>query len=183
MVRVRWIVLMCVGVVLVVSACSGKPSTEGETTTTLSSGTTADSSNPGATEHDPCELLSVDEIDAATGVSFGDAEFNETLSSEVAQICDWIGQEDGIATVQVLVGTFGVSGFDDTRSATEEAMGAVQDASVPGAARAFATTDGSIVGMDLDGQYVQVAYIPSEPGNVLPATLDMAGHVADRYLR
>jgi len=36
------------------------------------------------------------------------------------------------------------------------------------------------VGMEVDGRYVQVAYIPSGPGNVLDATTQLAATVVSR---
>jgi hypothetical protein len=45
---------------------------------------------------------------------------------------------------------------------------------VPGADQAYQTPEGSIVAMEVGDLFVQVAYIPSSPGNVNDATLQLA---------
>jgi hypothetical protein len=125
---------------------------------------------------DPCSLLTTDEIDAATGLTFGDGAVNETVTQENQTACDWLAVS-GLGIVQVLVLTVDV--YDSSRDSASEIVGVV-DVSVPGASRAYATDDGSIVGMDMGGTYLQVSFLSSDQPDVSAATLQLAAAAAGR---
>ena len=139
---------------------------EEETTTTVASG------ELGA----DCLLLTTEELQAATGVTFADGAPNADLSNEHQSICDWLSSGDVFATAQVLVSDWP---YQPSKEGSASAFTLV-DVTVPGATQAYATEEGSVVGMEIGGRYVQVAYIPAGPGNVLDATTQLAAIVAGR---
>jgi hypothetical protein len=121
--------------------------------------------------------LTIDDVMTATGVTFGEGVFNEELSGESQVVCDWIGTEE-FAFVQVLI--VGFNAFDSNRASAEEIMG-VTDVEIPGVSAAYATTEGSLIGMSMGSRYLQVSYIPSGPGTVLEQTTQLAT-IAAAYL-
>jgi hypothetical protein len=128
---------------------------------------------------DPCSLLTAGEISDTTGVTFGEGTYNEQLSAADRRICDWISTGSEFATAQVLITPLTDAGWESAQSGTGQ-VSPVHDETVPGADRAFATEEGSIVAMDVHGLFVQVAYIPSGGGTVLPQTLALAAKAAAR---
>ncbi len=190
----RWILLLTV-VSMLLGACSGdggssEPatsttgastgSTETEATTTVAATepATEETTMPAETSalSGDCLLLTTEELDAATGNTFGEGTFNEDLSNEHQIVCDWVSTGDAFATAQVLIADWS---YEPTKEGTAAAF-TVVDVTVPGASQAYATEEGSLVGMEVDGRYVQVAYIPSGPGNVLDATTQLAATVVSR---
>jgi hypothetical protein len=139
-------------------------------TTAPSEETTIPPAGDGGDLPDPCSLLTLDDVLTATGVSFGEGVLNEELSGESQVVCDWIGTEE-FAFVQVLI--VGFNAFDSNRVSAEEIMG-VTDVEIPGASAAYATTEGSVIGMSMGSRYLQVSYIPSGPGIVLEQTTQLA---------
>ena len=127
---------------------------------------------------DPCALLSVEDIVTATGVAFDEGVFNEELSSESQVICDWTGSEE-FALVQVLF--HDIDSFEGNRDSAEEFTGGVTDAEIPGVSAAFASDEGSIIGMQVDDGYLQISYIPNGPGTVLEETTQLATVVAANH--
>jgi hypothetical protein len=181
---------------LLVAACGGE-SGESPTTTAQSPVATADDdgaatttgqvppdettvapSGGGGDMLDPCALLTVEEIMTTTGVPFDEGVFNEELSSEGQVICDWTGSEE-FALVQVLFHDF--DSFEGNRESAAEFTGEATDVEIPGVGAAFATGEGSIIGMQVDGGYLQVSYIPNGPGTVLEETTQLATVVAANY--
>lgn len=128
---------------------------------------------------DPCSLLTAAEVSDVTGVAFGDGTYNEQLSAENRRICDWIASGSTFATAQVLITPLTEGGWEAAQSGTGQ-VSPVHDETVPGADRAFATQEGSIVAMDVHGLFVQVSYIPSGGGTVLQQTLALAAKAAAR---
>lgn len=127
---------------------------------------------------DPCALLTVEEIMTVTGVSFDEGVFNEELSSESQVICDWIASEE-FAFVQVLFHDF--DSFEGNRDSAADFTGEATDVEIPGVSAAFATGEGSIIGMQVDDGYLQVSYIPSGPGTVLEETTQLATAAAANH--
>lgn len=126
---------------------------------------------------DPCSLLTVDQLADATGVTtFAEGEFNETLSGGDQSVCDWIS-DDPFATAQVLITPFGDS-LDSQRASVEEAFDE-PTVDVDLADGAYRTDEGSIVAMRVGALFVQVSYIPSGPGEVADATVQLAGNVVE----
>lgn len=128
---------------------------------------------------DPCSLLTAAEVSDVTGVAFGEGTYNEQLSAENRRICDWIASGSTFATAQVLITPLTEGGWEAAQSGTGQ-VSPVHDETVPGADRAFATQEGSIVAMDVHGLFVQVSYIPSGGGTVLQQTLALAAKAAAR---
>lgn len=164
-----------------VAACSGGGSggEAGGGTSTAAPGddttTTADGAAP-AIGIDPCALLTVSDLEAATGVAFAAGVYNESLSGDALWICDFVASGTEFATAQVLVVPDG--SLESARDGAEGALGGVIDVDVAGASAAFATPEGSIIGMQVGDRYVQVAYLPSGPGDVLAETTQLAAVVA-----
>lgn len=113
------------------------------------------------------------------GLAFGQGSYNEQLSASDRRICDWVASGSAFATAQVLITPLTDSGWEAAQSVTGQ-VSPVHDETVPGADRAFATEEGSIVAMDVHGLFVQVAYIPSGGGTVLQQTLALAAKAAAR---
>ena len=136
-------------------------------------------SNPDDPGIDPCSLLTVADLEAATELTWGPAEFNESQSSEVQSVCDWVATSE-FAIAQVLVmGTD--EWFDLNRDNAESVFGLTADPpSIPGVDELYATEEGSLIAMRIGGRFVQVSYIPPGPGNVLSETTELATAVADR---
>ena len=128
---------------------------------------------------DPCGLLTAAEISDVTGVTFGEGTYNEQLSAKDRRICDWIASGSTFATAQVLITPLTDTGWQQAQTGTGQ-VSPVHDETVPGADRAFATEEGSIVAMDVHGLFVQVSYIPSGGGTVLTQTLALAAKAAAR---
>jgi hypothetical protein len=192
-------ILVALLLIVSLTACSsdggGSSSTTGPTNTdaasettlsgetTLAPETTAAETNDGTVSSglniDPCGLLTSGDITAATGVEFGDGTINETMTRDGQTVCDWISTGSEFAIAQVLIVDSDV--FDSNKSSAEEVFGLATDpVAVPGADRTYATAEGSIVAMDIGGIFLQVSYIPSAPGNVADATLELAAIAADR---
>lgn len=192
--------LRVVLVVLAVLAasCSGGDDAAGTTTSTASDGsgdggattttvtdttdaTSATTTTSGGSSVLPsdCLLLTTDDLMAATGLAFGEGAVNEDLSSDTQIICDWVTEEaSDFAIAQVLIAEYG---YEDAKAGTAGVYTLV-DVSIPGASQAYATEEGSLIGMEIDGLYVQVAYIPSGPGSVLDETTALATAAAARFV-
>ncbi len=118
---------------------------------------------------DPCSLLTTEEIAAATGNPFGGGTYNEALSSDLLQICDWTS-DDPFATAQVLLGQ---TDIESQREITVSAFGE-NVVELDLADESFRTEEGSVVAMQVGDLYVQVSYIPPGPGDVADITVSLA---------
>jgi hypothetical protein len=145
----------------------GSSGTPGNTT-----GATKDDGLP-----DPCSLLTGAEVDAATGLDFGEGAINAMVSQEFLKACDWVGP-GGVQTVQVLVTNVDGS-YDGNKTSAAGVYGSADDVTVAGATRAYAVKGGFLIGMDMDDVFLQVSYITTSP-KVAAATLDLAGKAAGR---
>jgi hypothetical protein len=81
----------------------------------------AGSEADGADVPDLCSLLTTDDNDGATGVTFGEGAFNDTLSSAFQAICDWAATDDTFATVQTLI-VPDTAAFEGNRSSADSAV-------------------------------------------------------------
>ena len=150
------------------------PSTSEATGSPAASATPTDTNTDTAQAADlpdPCTLLTPADLAAATGLTFPDGAINEDLSSPERAVCDWVS-DDPYATAQTLITPAG--DFDAERDLAAQISGDTLDVTVPGANQAYQTPEGSIVAMEVGDLFVQVAYIPSGPGNVNDATLQLA---------
>ena len=138
-------------------AAASAPGTDASVPATDAAATTGD--------HDPCALLTTDDLATVTGVEFGEGTFNEQLSAGGNQICDWLAVE-GFDAVQVLIHP-DAAAFEQTR---ESAAVEVVDIDVPGADDAY-ILEGGIVGMASGDVFLQVSYLASgdtsEPATAL----------------
>jgi hypothetical protein len=125
---------------------------------------------------DPCALLTAADIEAATGIPCGEGTFNADLSSEAVAICDWISNGDEFATAQTLI-VAGPEAFDSSKETAADIYTLI-DVEIPGAEQAYATEEGSLIAMFLKGYFLQVAFLPSGPGNVLEQTTKLATEAA-----
>ena len=141
--------------------------------------TATEASSGGGGNIDVCALLTVADLEAATGLQWGEGVFNESLSSDQQLICDWTGTSGGFATAQVLVHPTDRF-FESNRSSAEDIFGLDQAPSIRGAGDTYATGEGSIVGMKIGGRFVQVAYLTADSGNARDVTTQLAQAVADR---
>jgi len=158
---------MVLALALMAAACSG-----GGTDTASDSGggatdpSTADGGGDADGDDetdlpDPCSLWTTADLQAATGVGFGEGVFNDSLSAPQRQLCDWITPEGApLATAQVLV-----SGDPDVFEGSR--TDATTDMDVPGADAAYSINDDDIIGMDVGGLFVQVAYLPAGTADTL----------------
>jgi len=135
--------------------------------------------NAGTSNDNVCALLTVEDLDSATGLTWGEGVFNESLSSDQQFICDWVTTEGGFATAQVLVQPTD-DNFGSNRNSAESVFGLAEAPSITGADETYATEEGSLIGMRIGGEFVQVSYIPPDAGNVLDATTQLAQAVANR---
>lgn len=175
-------VRICLTLMLIITACGvgGVDNTSASTVPPASDAvdgstvpdettTTAVESPPGEAQ-DPCSLLTVDDIESATGLPFAEGVFNDDLSSDSQLICDWIGSAE-FATVQTLIVPMDVY---DSQMASASGAFTLVDVDIDGAADAYATEEGSLVGMRVGALFLQVSYIPPGPGEVLDVTAALA---------
>lgn len=165
----------------VVAACAGTGGEPGTTTTSAPDESQTSEPSTQTTDRstdlsDPCAYLSASDLETVTGLSFAEGVFNESLSGDRQVICDWIASGSEFATAQILLIPGGADGFETARSGAESVFGLV-DTDVPGAAEVYATEEGSIVGMVVGSDFVQVSYIPVGPGKVLDKTTQLAAIV------
>ncbi len=146
-------------------------------TTTTAGATTVDERPNDVPAPDPCSLLTAADIEDATGVRFGEGAFNADLSGDMQSICDWIGTV-GYATVQTLIVPIDVWAAQRESAAI---VFAVVDVDIPGADAAYVTEEGSLIGMQVAGMFLQVSYIPPGPGDVLPQTTALAATAAANF--
>ena len=183
--RAPWPLLAILTAAVLLAACGDddatEPGTGGTTTTTIDDGdgstTTTSGDQTSSALPDPCALLTVDELQAATGIEFPEGEPNATLSNDSQVICDWVS-EDPFATAQVLVNVNGAS-FDDQRASVEDAFDE-PTVEVDLADAAYRTSEGSLVAMKVGSLFVQVSYLPPGAGDVADATVALAGNVLSR---
>lgn len=147
----------------------GESTVPAETTAPSETGVTSVESPPGDAP-DPCSLLTADDIESATGLQFDEGVFNHDLSSDSQLICDWIGSAE-FATVQTLIVPMDV--YDSQKASASEVFTLV-DVDIDGAGDAYATEEGSLIGMRAGGRFLQVSYIPPGPGEVLDVTAALA---------
>ncbi len=177
---IRWRVAVSVlltAAVVLVGACSSDDDSasngDGSSGTTTEGTSTEDASSQAGDGADSCSLLTTADLESATGVSFGEGEKNESLSSGSTTVCDWTSSGSEYATAQVLIVAGGADNVASQKAGTG-AVSATSDVSVAGAESAYQTEEGSIVGMAVGGDFLQVSYIPSGPGNVNEETLQLA---------
>jgi hypothetical protein len=179
--------------VLALAGCSaaGAASTGASTdaSTGAASGASSEASSPASDQStspataadlpDPCTLLTAAEITAATGVPFDEGKPDAKLSTPERQICNWMATGSPTVMTQVLVTALTPDGWDQAKTGTAQ-VNPVHDETIPGADRAFATNEGSILAMDVHGRFVQLAYFTGNTDSVLKVTKELAAKAAAR---
>lgn len=169
---------------LIAGACSsgdedssGSGNNRANTSSTSEAGTNGSDVDQTGEGDDPCSLLTVDDLQTATGVSFDEGTVNEAMSNGETAICDWIASGDEFATAQVLIVGGGGDNLDSQEEGAQE-MSNTTHIDVSGVDAAYRTEEGSIVGMRIGDDFVQVSYLPAGPGDVGDATIQLAQTVA-----
>ncbi len=183
--RLTAALVLCTSVALILGGCSSEDDSSDSANTTTAptgdaSGNGSGDPEPSATSVDPCSLLTVGDLQAATGIDFGEGTINDTMTNDASAVCDWTSSGDEFATAQVIVVQGGAENLDSQRDSANE-VSATSDVEVTGADSAYRTEEGSIVGMAIGDDFVQVSYIPSGPGDVGDATLQLAETAAANY--
>jgi len=129
---------------------------------------------------DPCTLLSPAEIEAATGVAFQEGVFNTDISTDSQSICDWHPVDGVFPLVQVLVSP-GAATVAAQRQSAEAIMGATTDVAVTGGQNAYTVAGGSILGMTVDDNFIQVSFMTADPDDVTTTTVTLAETVAATF--
>ncbi|WP_082101401.1 DUF3558 family protein [Demequina rhizosphaerae] len=133
----------------------------------------AEVAEPAGTLPDPCELLSAADIEAASGVGFGDGVLVEDDAAEDRASCVWNAADGPLPIVQVVV----VAGADlagSQRASAEEWMGESADVDVAGATDAYEVGDGTILGMQVGDVFVEVSFMSADSDDVTDTTVAIA---------
>ncbi|WP_062531120.1 hypothetical protein [Demequina rhizosphaerae] len=121
----------------------------------------------------PCDLLSATDIEAASGVGFGDGVLVEDDAAEDRASCVWNAADGPLPIVQVVV----VAGADQAgsqRASAEEWMGPSSDVDVAGATDAYEVGDGTILGMQVGDVFVEVSFMSADSDDVTDTTVAIA---------
>ncbi|WP_084829997.1 DUF3558 family protein [Demequina rhizosphaerae] len=133
----------------------------------------AEATAPAGTLPDPCELLSAADIEAASGVAFGEGMLVEDVAAEDRASCVWNAVDSPLPIVQVLV----VAGADlaaSQRESAEEWMGESADVDVAGATDAYEVGQGTILGMQVGDLFVEVSFMSADEGDLTDTTVAIA---------
>ncbi len=169
--RLRGVAVLALSLVLV--GCSSSSETPTDTNTPTTTNTPAAA---GAIPN-PCSLLTVADIDSATGISYQPGVFDDQQSDDSHSICNFQPVDGVLPFVQVLVSP-GESQIAAQRGTADDFLGGSVDVTVAGATNAYAVAGGSIVGMTVNGFFVQVSYMTSDMGEVTATTVTLAEKVA-----
>lgn len=123
---------------------------------------------PGA-----CDLLTVEEIDAATKRVAQEGKYNDELVTDTQSVCEWVTEPKGkknknnnknnqtspedLAFVQVVVN---LTDYPAARDEAREVLGKAPVLELDGAEKAYLGGDGTVVGMQVGGYFAQVTNIP-----------------------
>lgn len=107
---------------------------------------------------DPCALWATTDLDAITG-----AVWTQQPPPEAGgPICDWTSAAPPGLTKAFVAADVG-DAFDNNRASVTSGGVEPTEIEIPGAAKAFATADGGLVGMRVGDWYVQVDYNTEPP--------------------
>ena len=111
------------------------------------------------TRPDPCSLWTAADLQAVTGLAFSEGVYNDTLSVNGQDICDWLTTGGALGNAQVLVLAPGLD-HAFLREGTNTAFGPVTDLTITGADAAHISVDGRILGVGVGPLTLQLAYLP-----------------------
>lgn len=131
----------------------------------------------GVTIADSCEGLTEQEISTATGLAFAPGAPSTIADADFQDACDWV-TNDGMATAQLII--VDVDVYDQNKASASAVSDTTADIAVPGTDAAYATFDGSIIGMQLGDRFVQMAVIASDGVDRSAAVLELATLVVTR---
>ena len=164
-------------VALTLGGCSGS-----EDTVAPSSGdnpvVAPDGDVPVAGLPDACALLSAGDIASVIDASYGEGVFNDQLSDAGQNICEWKSSDSPVKFIQVLVKRGNADQIAGERASAEDFMGDSSDVSVVGGSKAYTVAGGSILGMGVDGYFVQVSNMSTSTDDVTVQTVALAAIVA-----
>jgi hypothetical protein len=121
--------------------------------TVLVSAGCSGSDDAGEQGSDPCAVLTTADLEQATGVVWT----QQPAADPAEPACRWTSATPSGLVQVFLTGTDG-SSFEENRQSIRVGDAEPSDAEVEGADEAFATPDGSLVGMRVGDRYVQVTY-------------------------
>ncbi|WP_062517850.1 hypothetical protein [Demequina gelatinilytica] len=149
--------------------------TEGADTTGVSTDDPSGEATDAATGGDAevCALVDAADLEEITGLAFDEGIFDAELSSDLQHVCNWTHTGDTLAIVQVLV-LPGVGDAVSQRDSAEEWLGETADVDVAGATDAYSVAAGSIVGMRVGDDFLQVSYMSADPSDVTATTVAIA---------
>jgi hypothetical protein len=176
-----------VTVALTLGGCGADPSPDSPTQRGATAATPQDTATSPSTESgaddassslpDPCSWLTASDIESVVGTAFEEGARNPDLSTDFQNICEWWAADGSVLFVQVLV-TGDAASLSTQRQSAEDVLGATSDVSVAGATDAYTVTGGSILGMAVGDNFVQVSLVSSSPDDVTTDTVALAGIVA-----
>ncbi|WP_062307742.1 hypothetical protein [Demequina subtropica] len=150
-------------------------STDGDAMDDASDEATEDEATAGAAggDADVCALVDAADLEEITGLTFEEGIFDADLSSDLQYVCNWTHSGDTLAIVQVLV-LPGVGDMASQRDSAEEWLGETADVEVAGATDAYSVAAGSIIGMRVGDDFVQVSFMSADASDVTNTTVEIA---------
>lgn len=125
-----------------------------------------------------CDMIDGSTVASITGLPFESVEPEVEAMGGAQVSCTWNLEGDSIAVFQVVIADGDGADMALTRESLAAIFDDVTDVSVPGAEYAFSVMGGVLVGMAIDGDYVQVMFMDMYGEDTSAATLQLAGEVA-----
>ncbi|MGK2950059.1 MAG: DUF3558 family protein [Acidimicrobiales bacterium] len=151
----------------------------GSSNTTAEPDSTATDADAGTTEPDtptdlpdPCSLLTPEDIEAATGQTFGAGTINDQITNSMQTACDW-GADSVFGSVLVIVNETGQRLVDPDLAELEEGFGEPV-VEVDLADDAYRSERGNILAMRVGDLFVSLTYSADEDGDVSEITMSLA---------
>ncbi|WP_062517844.1 DUF3558 family protein [Demequina gelatinilytica] len=132
---------------------------------------------------DPCDLIKKKTLSSMVGTQMAAGRFNNALSNDGRNICEWRPKSDQKSEPRVQVEVnWGYPDVAAHRALAEEAFGKTRDVkrSIAGATDAYTTPSRRTLGMSVDEYFVKVSYIrPATDGSTAgDITFEIARKVA-----
>ncbi len=128
---------------------------------------------------DPCSLLTRSIVGDVTGVTMLRGAHDDVLSTDTHSVCAWRPTGSTYPVVQVFVSQ-GADQVASQRADAESEFGASKDVTIAGATDAYVVAKGSLVGMVIGDEFIQVAYIERSGTDVTDYTVKLAEAAAGR---
>ncbi|WP_062381321.1 DUF3558 family protein [Demequina pelophila] len=109
---------------------------------------------------DPCDLLTVEEIAEASGVTLEEGVVYGVVTNSQQAACLWRTPAEDSSTPRLQVTlSWSDASFDERRAIAEETFGEVEDGEIDGADAVFITGGGRSVSIEAGGYYAKISYI------------------------